>query len=233
MTGVQTCALPICDKPEDGKVDEFLQELGSDYVRMAVTRAQKTALPEPYRLESISKRILVLGGGIAGLTAASEAAAAGYEVTLVEKDDKLGGKALGWRKMFPTAYPYDKLEEPSIGKLVAEVSGNERITVKTGTEVARIAGAPGKFNVTYKKTGQQSEWDAPARVTVDQQDLIAKGELEDPNKGLRPYTELNPEGELFGAVVLATGWTPAKIQGYEHLGYGAIKCVVTNAEFRG
>ena len=219
------------DKPEDGKVDEFLQELGSDYVRMAVTRAQKTALPEPYRLESISKRILVLGGGIAGLTAASEAAAAGYEVTLVEKDDKLGGKALGWRKMFPTAYPYDKLEEPSIGKLVAEVSGNERITVKTGTEVARIAGAPGKFNVTCKKTGQQSEWDAPARVTVDQQDLIAKGELEDPNKGLRPYTELNPEGELFGAVVLATGWTPAKIQGYEHLGYGAIKCVVTNAEF--
>lgn len=32
-------------------------------------------------------------------------------------------------------------------------------------------------------------------------------------------------------MVLATGWTPAKIQGYEHLGYGAIKCVVTNAEF--
>ena len=82
------------EKPEDGSVDEFLQELACDYVRMAVTRAQKTALPEPYKLESISKRILVMGGGIAGLTAAKEAAAAGYEVTLVEKEGELGGKAL-------------------------------------------------------------------------------------------------------------------------------------------
>ena len=219
------------DKPEDGSVDEFLQELGADYVRMAVTRAQKTALPEPYKLESISKKILVMGGGLAGLTAAKEAAAAGYEVTVVEKEKELGGKALGWRKMFPTSYPYDQLEEPSIAQLVKDVQGNSKITVKTSTEVARIAGAPGQFNVTFKKTGEKTEWDAPARVTVDQQDLIAKGEMEDPNKGMKKYTELNPDGELFGAVVLATGWTPAKVEGCEHLGYGTIKCVVTNAEF--
>ncbi|MCW5208800.1 FAD-dependent oxidoreductase [Desulfobulbus sp. US1] len=60
----------------------------------------------------MTKKILVMGGGIAGLTAATEAAKAGYEVTLVEKTDKLGGKALGWRKMFPTAYPYSELEQP-------------------------------------------------------------------------------------------------------------------------
>lgn len=219
------------EPPEDGEVDEFLQELGADYVRMAVTRAQKTALPVPYQLESISKRILVMGGGLAGLTAAKEAAAAGYEVTLVEKDAVLGGKALGWRKMFPTAYPYATLEEPTVEQLIAEVVQNTKITVKTATEVARVAGAPGQFNVTLKKAGEKSEWDAPARVTVEQQEQIEAGELEDPNKGLQKYTLLNPDGELYGAVIVATGWTPAKVDEFTHLGHGSVEGVVTNAEF--
>ena len=216
---------------EDGSVDDFLQEMGTDYVRMAVTRAQKTELPEPYKLETISKKILVMGGGIAGLTAAKEAAAAGYEVTLVEKDAQLGGKALGWRKMFPTAYPYNELEAPNIQQMIADVQGNSWITVKTGCEVARIGGTPGQFNVTLKAAGVATEWDAPAKVTADQQDLINKGELEDPNKGMQKYTTLNPEGEIYGAVVLATGWTPADVSEYEHLGYGKLTNVVTNAEF--
>jgi quinone-modifying oxidoreductase subunit QmoB len=216
---------------EDGSVDDFLQEMATDYVRMAVTRAQKTELPVPYQLETICKKILVMGGGLAGLTAAKEAALAGYEVTIVEKEPQLGGKALGWRKMFPTAFPYDALENPTIHDLIAEVQGNSKITVKTSCEVARIGGAPGQFNVTFKGAGTASEWDAPAKVTADQQDLINKGELDDPNKGLQKYTTLNPEGEIFGAVVLATGWKPADVSQYDHLGYGKLTNVVTNAEF--
>jgi quinone-modifying oxidoreductase subunit QmoB len=172
-----------------------------------------------------------MGGGIAGLTAAKEAAKAGYEVTLVEKEAQLGGKALGWRKMFPTAFPYAALENPTIGQMVADVQGDSRITVKTNCEVARIAGSPGQFNVTLKAAGTTGEWDAPAKVTADQQDLINKGELDDPNKGLQKYTTINPDGEMFGAVVLATGWKPADVSQYEHLGYGKLTNVVTNAEF--
>ncbi len=218
------------EREEEG-VDEFLQELGEDYVRMAVTRAQKSELPEPYKLETINKSILVMGGGIAGLTAALEASKAGYKATIIEKDGQLGGKALGWRKMFPTKYPYTDLEEPNIAQMIADVEADSNITVKTGSEVARIGGAPGEFNVTIKATGTKSEWDAPAKVGVDEQDLIDKGEMEDPNAGLKPYTELNPDGEMFGAVVLATGWRPADVSEYEHLGYGKLKNVVTNAEF--
>ncbi len=218
------------EREEEG-VDEFLQELGEDYVRMAVTRAQKSELPEPYKLDTINKNILVMGGGIAGLTAALEASKAGYKATIVEKDGVLGGKALGWRKMFPTKYPYAELEEPNIAQMIADVEADANITVKTGSEVARIGGAPGKFNVTIKAAGTKSEWDAPAKVGVDEQDLIDKGEMEDPNAGLKPYTELNPDGEMFGAVVLATGWRSADVSEYEHLGYGKLKNVVTNAEF--
>ena len=49
----------------------------------------------PFKLETINKTIMVMGAGIAGLTAANEAAAAGYDVILVEKEDTLGGKAAG------------------------------------------------------------------------------------------------------------------------------------------
>jgi quinone-modifying oxidoreductase, subunit QmoB len=213
------------------KGDEFIQELGEDYVRMAVTRAQKSELPKPYLLENISKRILVMGGGIAGLTAATEAAKAGYEVTLVEKTAKLGGKALGWRKMFPTAYPYSQLEQPNIEQLVAAATGSSKITVKTETEVARIGGAPGAFKVSFKAAGEKNEWDAPAKVTVDEQEKIDKGEKEDPNAGLQKYTAADPNADIYGAVVLATGWRPADVSEYEHLGYGKLKNVVTNAEF--
>ncbi len=218
------------EREEEG-VDEFLQELGEDYVRMAVTRAQKSELPEPYKLETINKNILVMGGGIAGLTAAFEASKAGYKATIVEKDGVIGGKALGWRKMFPTKYPYAELEETNIDQMIADVVADSNITVKTGSEVARIGGAPGEFNVTIKATGIKSEWDAPAKVGADEQDLIDKGKMEDPNDGLKPYTELNPDGEMFGAVVLATGWRPADVSEFEHLGYGKLKNVVTNAEF--
>jgi quinone-modifying oxidoreductase, subunit QmoB len=58
---------------------------------------------------------------------------------------------------------------------------------------------------------------------VDEQEKIEKGEMENPNAGLKVYTEKNPNGETFGAVVLATGWRPADVSEYEHLGYGTSK----------
>jgi len=215
----------------DEPAADFVQELASDNMRMACTKANKEELPEPYKLESINKDILVMGGGIAGLSAAKEAAKAGYNVTLIEKAALLGGKALGWRKQFPTKAPWTDLENPTIAALVKEVEADSKITVKTETEVARIGGAPGAFKVTLKAAGTTSEWDAPAKVTVDQQDAIAKGQMEDPNVGKNIYTADNPDALIFGAVVLATGWTPADVAEYVHLGHGQLKNVVTNAEF--
>ncbi|PIY25260.1 MAG: heterodisulfide reductase subunit A, partial [Deltaproteobacteria bacterium CG_4_10_14_3_um_filter_60_8] len=76
----------------------------------------------------------------------------------------------------------------------------------------------------------KSEWDAPAKVTADEQDLINKGAA-DPNAGLQPYMAVDPAAEDFGGVVLATGWVPADVSQYAHLGHGTLKNVVTNAEF--
>lgn len=229
--GVVWCA----EKPSEGRtaetISEYSNELAQDYVRMACTQAKKIDVPEPFKLEAINKRILVMGGGLAGLTAAREAAAAGYEVLLVEKSDKLGGKALGWRKQLPTKAPWSDLEEPTIQALVAAVANDPKITVRTSMEVARIAGAPGAYEATLKVGGSKSEWDAPAKVGVDEQDKIAKGQMEDPNAGLKNYMTSNPDAEKVGAVVLATGWIPADVSEFEHLGHGKLAKVVTNAEF--
>ncbi len=210
---------------------EYVNEQAGDYLRMACVQAQKTELPEPYQLETISKKILVMGGGVAGLTAAMEAANTGYEVTLVEKGDVLGGHAARWRKQLPTRAPWTDLENPSIGELISAVEAADNITVRIGTEIARIGGAPGAFKVTMKPAGTSGEWDAPAKVGVDEQDKIDKGEMEDPNAGMKGYMEENPDAEDFGAVILATGWKSADVSEYEHLGYGNFKNVVTNLEF--
>jgi len=221
-------------EPEEGQEDyfqEWVQETASDNVRMSCTRAAKTEMPEAFEMESINKDILVMGGGIAGMTAAIEASKAGSKVTIIEKADVLGGKANGWLKQFPMAYPFAELEDNSIGSMIAAVEADANITVKTVTEVARIGGAPGDFQVTLKAAGTKGEWDAPEKVAVDEQELIDKGEMEDPNDGLKPYAEANPDADVYGAVVLATGWIPADVSEYEHLGHGSNDKVVTNAEF--
>ncbi len=229
--GAVWCAEKPSDDRDADTVKAFTSACAGDILRMCVTQAQKTELPEPYQLETFNDEILVMGGGIAGITAATEAAKAGYSVTIIEKADKLGGKALGWTKQFPMSAPYQDLEEPTIGAMIAEVEGMGSITVKTSTEVARIGGAPGAFKVTLKESGVTSEWDAPIKVGVDEQDAIDKGEAEDPNDGLKPYGEANENADTFGSVILATGWVPDDVSGYEHLGHGTNDKVVTNAQF--
>ena len=67
-----------------------LQMMAEDYLKMGMARVEKVDLPEPYQLENLSRKILVIGGGITGMSAALDAAKAGYEVTIVEKEAALG-----------------------------------------------------------------------------------------------------------------------------------------------
>ena len=84
--------------------DEDTQMLGADYLRMGIARAKKAEMPEPFEAD-IDKTILVVGGGVTGMAAALDAAGAGYDVVLVEKEPQLGGWAgkFAWR--FPLGPP--------------------------------------------------------------------------------------------------------------------------------
>jgi quinone-modifying oxidoreductase subunit QmoA len=89
-------------------------------------------------------RILVIGGGIAGMTAAIEAAEAGSETILVEKTAALGGRVARMNQYFP------KLCPPSCGLEInaKRIRSNPRITVLTSAEVEKVAGGPGSYEVT-------------------------------------------------------------------------------------
>ncbi len=139
--------------------DEDTQMLAEDQIRMGVAKVQHSAPPEAFR-EETSKDILVVGGGMTGMTAAESAAKAGYHVTLVEKENQLGGWAGRFTKVFPKHAPYRDLEDSGFLELKSRVERDERITVHTGTEVDRVAGQPGCFEVTLRNGG------APKQLTV-------------------------------------------------------------------
>ena len=131
--------------------DEDTQMMAADYLRMGITKVQKTepleAFPES---QEINKAIMVVGGGIAGITAALESAAAGYETVLVEKAERLGGWMAKLKKSIPTSAPYEDLEDPGIDKKIKEIEASDKIKVYTSAEIKEIKGAPGLFDVTLK-----------------------------------------------------------------------------------
>ncbi|MGD8868955.1 MAG: FAD-dependent oxidoreductase [Gemmatimonadales bacterium] len=143
--------------------DEDTQMLAADYLRMGITRAKKAEITQPFD-EEIDKTILVVGGGVTGMTAALDAADAGYDVVLVEKEPQLGGWAgkFAWR--FPLNPPYRELEPVDLSGRIADVEGHEKISVRTGTTIEKITGGPGQFDVAVKANGSSSEFRVGAIV---------------------------------------------------------------------
>jgi quinone-modifying oxidoreductase subunit QmoA len=94
----------------------------------------------------VSGGILVVGGGISGLTAALEAAEVGTDVFLVEKNPYLGGRVAQLNQYFP------KLCPPSCGLEInfKRIKNNRRIRVYTMTEVKNVSGSAGSYQVTLE-----------------------------------------------------------------------------------
>ncbi|HDO35424.1 MAG TPA: CoB--CoM heterodisulfide reductase iron-sulfur subunit A family protein, partial [Nitrospirae bacterium] len=132
---------------------EDTQSLAEDYMRMGITKAQHTGLPEPFMLEEIDKAVLVIGGGITGMTSALGAADAGYNVILVEKQAELGGWAAKMHKQLPRTYPFESIEEPTIKATIDKVTSHSNIKVYTSSEIEKIAGFPGQYDVSIKTNG--------------------------------------------------------------------------------
>lgn len=129
------------------------QSLADDYIKMGIVKTQRGDLPEPNILPDLSKTILVIGGGMAGLSAALEAAKAGYQVVLVEKEAELGGMSAKLYKETPRQYPFDKLDEPRIAGIIKEVEANSNIKVYKSTVVEKTDGQPGLLDVTLRNNG--------------------------------------------------------------------------------
>ena len=138
--------------------DEVRQEMANDYVRMGCAELKKMKIPAGKPNAAGNKRILVVGGGAAGLTAAIEAAETGYDVVVVEKEAALGGWAARLWKRVPFKAPYDGPRDTGIVDLAARVTGHPRIKVHLQSTVVETAGAPGRFTIKVaRESGEVTE----------------------------------------------------------------------------
>ena len=121
---------------------ESATQKAKDLVRMAIANAAE--LSPLYRTKlPVIKRALVLGGGIAGMTAALNIAAQGFEVVLVELDKELGGMS---RKIHRTLQGDDV--QGYVDSLIERVQHTDRIEVLTETMLTDFSGSKGNYKTS-------------------------------------------------------------------------------------
>ncbi|MBW1889509.1 MAG: FAD-dependent oxidoreductase [Deltaproteobacteria bacterium] len=130
---------------------ELATEKAKDLVRMAVS---KVALMQPLEEAElqVNQTAMVIGGGIAGMSAASTLAQQGYETHIVEKSDALGGQALN---LFKTISGDDVQEK--LSHLIADIDQNENIHIHLNTELKNVEGFVGSFKATLAADGEENE----------------------------------------------------------------------------
>lgn len=117
-----------------------------DLVRSAVAKVQRS-VPLYSEELPLTKRALVIGGGIAGIQSALDIADAGYEVILVEKSPSIGGRMAQFDKTFPTLDCAACILTPKM----VEVASHPHIRLLTYAEVEKVEGFVGNFEVTIRR----------------------------------------------------------------------------------
>ena len=109
----------------------------------------KATLDSPLTAGStpVTKRALVIGGGIAGMQTALDIAEAGFDVDIVESKPTIGGKMAQLDKTFPTLDCSSCIVTPKM----VEVGQNERIHIYSYSEVEAVKGFVGQFTVTIRR----------------------------------------------------------------------------------
>ncbi len=123
-----------------------------ELIQMGVARA---ALLEPKDEITVSvvRKALIIGGGIAGMTAAQSLATRGFQVIIVEKEKELGGLLKSIHKLYPTLGEAKELLQRNL----KAVHGSPRIKVMTATTVAGASGFVGNYNVVFDSAGEKIE----------------------------------------------------------------------------
>ena len=114
--------------------------------RSAVRRAGRNQSLEPIAVP-VTRRVMVVGGGIAGIQASLDMANAGLDVILVEKQATLGGHMLQLSETFPTLDCSQCILSPKM----VEVSRHPKIKVMTYCEVQEVSGSVGNFKAKILK----------------------------------------------------------------------------------
>jgi heterodisulfide reductase subunit A2 len=117
-----------------------------ELIRMAVAKVRCNHALQPIAIP-VTRRAMVIGGGVAGIQAALDVAEAGYQVVLVEREPSIGGKMAGLSETFPTLDCSQCILTPRM----VDVGQHPNITLHTYSEVEAVEGYVGNFKAAIRK----------------------------------------------------------------------------------
>ena len=136
------------------KEKEEATRKAAEIILATLEKVRKNELLEAIAV-AINRRVLVIGGGIAGLTAALDLAEGGYEVVLLEREPALGGHMAQLSKTFPDL-------DPALGGLLAkasEVEKHPKIHLHCYSELEDMKGYVGNFELAIRKKPTFVDWE--------------------------------------------------------------------------
>jgi heterodisulfide reductase subunit A len=165
----------------------------------------------------MSKHVIVIGGGVAGLEAAGQLSKAGIEVSLIEKENKTGGHLNDWYKLFP-----DRRNSSEVKEYLDRITHHDGIKLMTNTSVDKFNRNKSYFSII---TNEGKELLADAVVVATGFDLFKSARKEEYGYGIydNVITSTDLE-EMFrkGKIVLSNGNVPKTI--------GIVHCVGSRDE---
>ena len=125
-----------------------------DIVRLMVERVKKGRTLEPITVP-VTKRALVIGGGIAGIQAALDIADCGHQVVLVEREPSIGGHMAQLSETFPTLDCSQCIMTPKM----VDVANHPNIKLYTYAEIESVDGYIGNFSITIRRKARSVDED--------------------------------------------------------------------------
>ena len=132
---------------------EVRQEKGQDLIRSAVAKAVNNEVV-PIKEVTVTPVSMVVGGGVSGMTAALDIARKGFDVILVEKEDKLGGRLNDLHRVFPEMASAEEI----VTELKTRVENEKRIKILMNSKIIDRDGSYGNYDITIEdvKTGEHT-----------------------------------------------------------------------------
>jgi heterodisulfide reductase subunit A len=157
-----------------------------DLVRMAVAKLRFNQ-PLFSSKVPINKRVLVIGGGVAGIQAALDCAEGGLDVVVVERQPSIGGTMAKLDKTFPTV----DCSSCILGPKMVDVAQKDNITLHAYSEIESISGYVGNFTVQVRKKPTYVDWNACTGCGECTQKCPSKKVPDRFNENLGPTTAIN------------------------------------------
>jgi heterodisulfide reductase subunit A2 len=169
-----------------GKDKEANTRKATELTRMAVEKLRwdKPLFAKQFE---INKRVLVIGGGVAGIQAALDCADGGREVVLVERESTIGGKMAKLDKTFPTV----DCSSCVLGPKMVDVAQHPNITVHALAEVEEVGGFVGNFEVKIRRKAAYVDWNKCTGCGLCMEKCPSKKSEDRFNEGVGRTTAIN------------------------------------------